>query len=284
MDIIWLIYNPRSRTADEALVAEIEAAFAQAGQPIKRRIELGDGDLPSVAELTDAGVTMLAALSGDGSISALASALDGWKGALLVLPGGTMNLLSRALHGDAPVLDIVARVTAGQGRRQTVPTIEHDGQNEVITAYTGIVAGPTAAWGEVREDLRKGDLAALGQDAVNAVSATFQAPGVGLKDKGERYPALFLEPGEGVVQVSAVIVENPGHLLAHGWAWLMGDFRTGPFETLAPAPEISLYSSGTQLELLVDGEQVEAGEPATFRAGRSALHFVATQEGEPQSS
>lgn len=270
----WLVYNPRSRMADEALVGEIEAAFAGAGQPIARKVALGERALPGIAELRAAGATLLVELSGDGSINTLASALDGWEGTLLALPGGTMNLLSRSLHGEAAPLEIVARVLAGQARRHAVPTILHGD----FIAYTGIIAGPTAAWGDVREDLRKGDLKALGEDALHAVSATFEAPGVGLDGSEARYPAIFIEPGETALKVSAVKADHPGHLLAHGWAWLMGDFRTGPFEPLGDAAEVSLCSSGRTLELLVDGEQMETEEPATFRSGRSGLAFLATRQ------
>lgn len=279
METIWLIYNPRSRTADEALVQQIEDAFAGAGKPIARKLELGEDALPKVDDLRQAGVTLLIQLSGDGSINGLASALDGWEGALLVLPGGTMNLLSKSLHGEAAVPDIVARVLAGQTRRLTVPIIRH----ETLIAYTGIVAGPTAAWGNVREDLRKGDLAALGQDALHAVSATFDAPGVSIDDSADLHPAIFIEPGEDALRVSAVIAQNAGHLLAHGWAWLMGDFRNGPFKPLEAGHEVALYSSGHQLELLVDGEPMTANEPAKFRADRSRVEFLATREEAPSA-
>lgn len=274
METIWFIHNPRSRTANDGLVAEIEAAFAQAGRPVARTLALGDDPLPEQAELRAACVTLLVELSGDGSINALASRLDGWDGALLVLPGGTMNLLSRSLHGEATAQQIVARMLAGQARQTTVPTILH---GEGI-AYTGIVAGPTAAWGDVREDLRKGDLAALKDDSLTALSATLESPGVALDGAPERYPAIFIEPGEDGLQVSAVIADHAGHLLAHGWAWLMGDFRNGPFEQLDGAPEIALRASGPRLELLVDGEPMEADSPATFRSGRSGLAFIATRE------
>ncbi|HEY1124463.1 MAG TPA: diacylglycerol kinase family protein [Sphingobium sp.] len=277
MEIIWLIYNPRSKTADETLVDQIADAFAQAGRPIRHRIELGETALPSVADLRRAGVTLLVELSGDGSINALASELDGWEGTLLVLPGGTMNLLSKALHGEASVPQIVERVLAGQARRQQVPVILH----ENFVAYTGIIAGPTAAWGDVREDLRKGDIVALGQDALHAVSATLEDPGVSVDGSAELYPAIFIEPGEDALQVSAVIAENAGHLLAHGWAWLMGDFRKGPFQPLDGADQIALCSSGRRLELLVDGEQMKASEPAIFRSGRSSIAFLATRQDDP---
>lgn len=279
METIWLIYNPRSKTADEALVQKIEDAFAKAGKPIARKLELGEDGLPKASELREAGVTLLIELSGDGSINALASALDGWDGALLVLPGGTMNLLSKSLHGEATVPQIVERVLAGHVRRQTVPIILHDD----FVAYTGIIAGPTAAWGDVREDLRKGDLAALGQDALHAVSATLEDPGVSVDGSADLYPAIFIEPGENALQISAVIADNAGHLLAHGWAWLMGDFRKGPFKPLDAADEVALSSSGRRLELLVDGEQMKAGEPAKFRAGRSGIAFLATLDEEARA-
>lgn len=277
METLWFIYNPRSRTADDALAGQIEEAFEKGGQPVARKFALGDDPLPGTADLEQAGVTLLVELSGDGSISSLASSLDGWDGALLVLPGGTMNLLSKMLHGDATPLEIVERVLAGEARRQTVPIILHGD----VMAYTGIIAGPTAVWGEVREDLRKGDIVGLGEDAVHAVKATFDAPGVSIEGSDEEYPAIFLEPGEDALRLSAVRADHAGDLLAHGWAWLMGDFRKGPFTPLDDAAEVTLSASGRRLGLLVDGEQMKTSEPALFRAGRSALAFLATRADSP---
>lgn len=277
METLWFIYNPRSRTADEALAEQIEEAFEKGGQPVARKLALGDDPLPGTADLEKAGVTLLVELSGDGSISSLASSLDGWNGTLLVLPGGTMNLLSKTLHGDATPLEIVERVLAGEARRQTVPIILHGD----IIAYTGIIAGPTAAWGEVREDLRKGDIVSLGEDALHAVKATFDAPGVSIEGSNDAYPAIFLEPGEDALRLSAVRADHAGDLLAHGWAWLMGDFRKGPFTPLDDAAEVMLGSSGRRLGLLVDGEQMKTTEPALFQAGRSTLAFLATRTDSP---
>lgn len=275
MDAVWLIYNPRSRTADAALADEVSAAFEAAGRPVARRIELGEADLPDAEALRAAGVGLLAVLSGDGSMSALATRLDAWEGDFLVLPGGTMNLLSRLLHGEAPPLDIVAGVLSGAARRITVPTIEHAD----FTAYTGVIAGPTAAWGDVREAMRQGDLAAMGEDALRAAAATFDAPGVRLDGSDTRYPAIFIEPGDSALRLSGVRVNSAADLLAHGWAWLRGDFRNGPFEPLADVPHVTLTAGDGALDLLVDGETETAADPATFRSGRSGLHFLATGDG-----
>src|SRR3546814_9999791 len=70
--------------------------------------------------------------------------------AILPLPGGTLNLLSKALHGDRPAEDILADALAGRGRRLHPPIVRCDAGD----AYITIVAGPATRWAEVRETLR----------------------------------------------------------------------------------------------------------------------------------
>ena len=52
-----------------------------------------------MAELDAAGIKRLAIFTGDGSLNAAITNLYGWGGKILVLPGGTMNLLCKRLNG-----------------------------------------------------------------------------------------------------------------------------------------------------------------------------------------
>ncbi|WP_306790511.1 diacylglycerol kinase family protein, partial [Escherichia coli] len=54
---------------------------------------------PKGASLTREDVDTVVLFAGDGTINAALSALKDWEGTFLILPGGTMNLLARSLHG-----------------------------------------------------------------------------------------------------------------------------------------------------------------------------------------
>lgn len=266
-----LIINPRSGSYDAALVAEIEALFAEAGQPIGRTLALGDEDLPSAEAARAEGLIII--LSGDGSISAAADALAGWGGTLLILPGGTMNLLCGALHGDLSAPDIVRAWLAEDGKRLRVPMIRAGD----ITAYAGIVAGPTALWGDVREDLRNLDFAALGASVPRALGATLDDSGVRLAGHETPFPAIYLEPSQAGIEAYGIQAASAADLFKHGLAWLQGDFRDGPSERLGCHEVLVLAATHGRLDMLVDGEKRALHGPLDARLERSGVHFYAAQ-------
>jgi hypothetical protein len=259
------IYNERSGTCDPAQVTEIEELFAQAGWPIGQSRTIDDQPLPSGREL-EANPLLF-------QLAAAAQALDGWDGTLLALPGGTMNLLAHALHGELGPIDIVKAYLSGEGAILRMPVIRAGD----ITAYTGIIIGPTAAWGQVREALRNGDLAALADEVPNAISATFEAPGVSLEGSETSYPAIFVEPGRGGLKAYGVLAGSAGDLFRHGWAWLSGDFRDGPSESLGVASALKVQSDAATVDLLVDGEQSDGPVPFELQLARSGVRFFAAQ-------
>jgi hypothetical protein len=266
-----LIYNERSGSCDPALIAEVERLFAEAGKPIDHTLALGDGMLPGPGGA--AGLELIVVLSGDGSMSSVADALGDWGGTLLVLPGGTMNLLSRALHGERGPAEIVKAYLDGEGTVLRVPVIRAGD----LTAYTGMIAGPTAAWADVREDLRNLDVAALASNVPRAIAATLHEPGVTLEGRPDDYPAIFIEPSLDGLRAHGVLASGAGDLFRHGWAWLQGDFREGPSEPLGTASTMRFRSSSERLDLLVDGEKEAADSPLDVRVDRSGVRFYAAQ-------
>ncbi|HWJ71137.1 MAG TPA: diacylglycerol kinase family protein [Sphingobium sp.] len=268
-----LIINPRSGSFDEALVAQLETLLADAGQPISRKLALGEADLPTAQAASAEGLDLIIILSGDGSISAAADALAGWDGTVLVLPGGTMNLLAGALHGDLAPLDIVQAWLAGTGARLRVPMIRAG----EITAYAGIIAGPTALWGDVREDLRNLDLAALGASVPRALGATLDDTGVRLAGQDAQFPAIYLEPSQTGIEVYGIQAASAADLFRHGLAWLQGDFRDGPSERLGNHRALTLSATHARLDMLVDGEQRALHGPLDARLEPSPVQFHAAQ-------
>src|SRR5688500_8213571 len=153
----WLVINSASGSYSEEAVAALEQAFVDAGHPLAQIVTIPDHDAPGRAALEAAGVDLLAIYTGDGTINGVVTGLYGWGGKLLVLPGGTQNLLAKSLHGDASAEDIVAALGRGEltgVSRQFVRTSQGDGLCEVL-------AGPGARWSDVREAMREGDIGGM---------------------------------------------------------------------------------------------------------------------------
>lgn len=266
-----LLCNVRSGSHDPAVRAAIEAACRDAAAPLAATFELPEGEIPDVANLRERDIDLLLVWTGDGTINAAARSAAGWDGAILPLPGGTLNLLSKALHGDRPAPDILIDALAGKGSRRPIPTIRSAGGEAFIT----IVAGPATQWAEVRETMRQQGLLEAGLSAPDALEAMMNAPGVRVAAREKAYPAVILTPTRNGVRADGILTEGTIDVLRHGLAWLGGDFRDGPSEEIAQAETIILESDAP-ISLEYDGELAETGSPARFGLGTSAVDFIAT--------
>lgn len=110
-----LICNSQSGSYDEAVHRQLVDACRAAGVPLAATVALPDDDLPDAEALRAQDIDLLAVWTGDGTINAAATRCAGWSGAVLPLPGGTLNLLSKQLHGDRPAADILTDALAGRG-------------------------------------------------------------------------------------------------------------------------------------------------------------------------
>ena len=139
----WFICNSASGSYDAQRCDALADALGAT-----RRITIPDDPMPDAAAARREGAERIAIFTGDGTVSSAVEALEGWDGELLILPGGTMNLLSRKLHGDATPEDIIARLP--QATARTMPILKGAGLRSLV----GVIAGPTSAWGDVREAVR----------------------------------------------------------------------------------------------------------------------------------
>lgn len=271
-----LVCNLRSGSSDEALVGRLTGICRTAGAPLVRTIILPDGDLPSVATLEGDSVDLLLVLSGDGTLNAAASALETWDGVMLPLPGGTLNLFHKTLHGDRSPEDILGDALAGKAHIVHPPTILSDAGR----AYIGVIAGPTTAWAEVREQFRSLSLSGLAETIPGAIDATLYGDGVRIRGSDQSFQAINLTPKADRILAEGLITDSAGSILSHGIAWLGGDFREGPSVDLSERRAVVIESKGT-IGLLLDGEPAELPSGATYRLDPSPLAFLATVPAAP---
>lgn len=266
---IWMITNAASGSHNAGTIEAVDTLFANAGTPIERTIVLGEDELPTGAMARAAGVGLFVLHGGDGTITSASAALQRWQGDFLVLPGGTMNLLSRALHGELSPEAIVIKAVGENLPALPVPVIVGEGH----CALAGIIAGPTSAWGEVREQVRRIDLKGLASSIPEALAETLSGDDIAIDGMEGSYQAIYLQPATGGIMVRGVLARNAGDLLKHGWAWLSGDFRDGPSVELGTVAAVTLRGSGA-VGLLVDGEKAQAGSTLHFVQGQSAHRYL----------
>ena len=274
---IWLVRNEASGSNDEAALAALEQCCAEAGFRVLRQICFPQDELPTAAELDRADIALVAVFSGDGTANTLIDALAGWAGAILVLPGGTMNLLYHRLHGQREIADVIALTAAGKARRLR-PSVIRCPQG---TATVDLLAGPGTSWYEVREAMREADMLAVADSAAQALGETLGEPGIACREVGrkEGYPLVMLTPHQSGIEISGFHAETPGELVSQGWALLRRNFREGPHDVLGLLPRLTLESTdGKSFGLLLDGEKAEASGAQEFVLAPCEVDLLATED------
>lgn len=261
----WLVCNPDSGSNSEGAVAELEQGLQAAGYPVERRISFPEQPTPSVAELQAAGVDVLAVFAGDGTLHTAVIGVFGWEGAVLVLPGGTMNLLAKRLHGDAPVSDIVERLARAEPRRIR-PKVVHSRHG---TGLTGVLAGPGTIWNEVREALRASSIRDMVATTKEAIAWSTGGPKVRCSDvdcgREDGYAAITVTPHETGLEVKGYYAETFGDYAGQGIALLNRNFRSGPHDLLGVHQQVRLVCPEREdMGLLIDGEPFDGGAEELF--------------------
>jgi hypothetical protein len=277
---IWLVCNAGSGGNDPGTVEALHSCCGEHGFEVARRIGFPEEPLPTPAQLDAAGIDCLAVYAGDGTVNSCVTGLYGWSGSVLVLPGGTMNLLARRLHGDAPAEQIVASAACG-GMRPVRPLVARTRHGD---ALAGLLAGPGTAWYAVREAMREADVAGIVAGASEALAETTggpmlhcRAPALG-RDSG--YPLIEITPGEWGLQLDGYYAESAGDFFAQGWALLRRRFREGPHDRLGLAGPVTLAGEdGGSIGLLLDGEPADGGAHEEIAVARCEVDLIATGHG-----
>ena len=275
---IWLVNNSSSGSNDEEALASLEQACGEHGFHVAHRTIFPAQDLPTPAILDAAGINRVAVFAGDGTINSLLAILCGWSGAVLVLPGGTMNLLYHRLHGEQEMDEVIAAAATGD-TQLCRPGIIKSAYGD---AYAGLMAGPGTSWNRVREAMRKTAIAEMAENTVAAIQETLGGEQIVCAEprfgRPDGYPLLMMNPTEDAIELAAFYAETPGEYLEQAWALLKRNFREGPHEILGSAQRLRIASTqGNPFGLLIDGEPAEAAAVAELTFSQCEVDLVATQ-------
>jgi hypothetical protein len=261
----WLIYNGASGSHDDAALDAIVAALSESGYPADKVLDCREAEQPDADEIRAAGVGTLVVHGGDGTINRTIAAIEGFGGAVLLLPGGTANLLSREVFGERAPLEIVGLL----GRGGLAPRRRNCIRGRGTLALVELLAGPGATWADVREEIRDfnvGEVIAKGWDAA-AMSAVgpmvrITQPAAG---RADGYAGVRLTPGPAGIAIQGYGAEGLGDLVQQGVAILKRDFRDGPHDELGESEEVTCRSTGEEpIPLMVDGERCEGAAEERF--------------------
>ena len=263
---VWLVANRASRSTDEGRIAALEAALLAAGATIAGSSDFPRDAAPDAAAL--AGIDTLVVMGGDGTLGAASAAARGWDGQYLAIPGGTMNLLPRALHGEATLEAIVA--AAATGTLAHVPVVRAGGH----TSYCRIIIGPMTRWARARENARHGRLWRVVQAVRLALARGFLG-GVRVAGHAGRHPGVLVMPAPDGLDVALFSGRGLADAMAVAVRWLLDDWREASSVTAFAAPEL-LVGRRRSVRCLFDGELRRLPPPVRFVPGWSDLRYIHT--------
>ena len=276
MRILWFISNERSGSASAQMCEAIEAVFSQKALSVAGRTRFPAESLPDPQQLDDADVDTVVLFAGDGTINAAASALANWQGGLLILPGGTMNLLARKLH-DSLDPEAILHAAHQSGRRIALSYVEAANER----ALAGAILGPAAYWYRARENARSHRLRRVFAAVRHAWRATMRR---GLRIDGVpalsgAYQAVLVEPRVGTLHVAGVVVHDWRTAAGLGIDWLRGQWLEASAVDRAETSALRAHG-GRPMLALFDGEPVMLPPGAELSGGTTRPQFLSTREEE----
>src|SRR2546430_9497508 len=231
------------------------------------------------AEAASQELTILIVLGGDGTIRTAAEACTGTGTYLLPLPGGTLNMLPRALYGDVSWQDAL-RITLAEPLTKALS----GGRTGDELFFVAAIVGAPGLWMEARESIRERDIV----DAVEKSTVAFQT----MFDTRVRYSFSSERIGEAEVlaiicplvsqemsdseqalEAAAIDVENAAELLGLATAAAFGKWRDDESVTLTKTRKMTVQSS-RDIPLFLDGERVRAGKNAEITFEPKAVNVI----------
>lgn len=275
---IWLIHNDNSGSNDRAALEQLHQTFGEHGLELCWRTSFPREKLPTPAMLDAAKADMVAIFAGDGTVNASLDALAGWSGQVLILPGGTMNLLYHRLFGQATLKEAIAAAASGKASPRRPGMIRSCAGN----AYSDLLAGPGTRWNDVREAMRATNVPGMASEFRAAFAETLEGDPVHCHDpamgRREGYPLMQLEPHDDHFTVKAYHAETTAEFLEQLLAVVTHQFREGPHDVLGQTDRLSLSCSRSDgVGLLLDGEPARGDAPCEFVLARCQVDLLATR-------
>jgi len=280
---VMMLVNPLSGSVGPGAAAEAEAILARyACETSVVTLEPGQFDAQIEAALA-ARPDVLFVLAGDGTAGTIASRA-GPNGPLVApLPGGTMNMLPRALYGSSD-WKAALKVALEEGAPQTVAGGEVSDGDTTRSFYCAAIFGSPALWAPAREAMRVGKLGLAWAYARRALKRAFTGQMRFVLDgrPARRAEALVLISP----MISRAMEEDTGleaaamnpsdavqafRLAAHA---VLDDWRQDPAVTTRATQRVQLHAR-SRIPAVVDGEPLLLHHRAQVRFIRRAFQALA---------
>jgi diacylglycerol kinase family enzyme len=262
------LFNPASGSVNADGGERLSAALEAAGVRGADIVEIDRDDCETqLKQLADQKPDLFVVWGGDGTLRSALGVVGKVTPNLLLLPGGTMNLLVRSIHGEKTWEQVLSDTLAAP-KRVTLPA----GKVNDEFFYCAMLAGAPARFAEARESLRRGELVKAATEA----RAAFETLGtLHLEARyrdGYSFERASLPPTSVIgalvgalardhaMEIATLAEPSAGAALNVVWSSFISDWRNAPGITIVPARSLVIEAEDGDIPVIVDGEAIEAGD------------------------
>ncbi|WP_300376918.1 diacylglycerol kinase family protein [Henriciella sp.] len=265
------LVNPRSGSVPADAEDQLRTVLEELGEACEFTLLDKDDICEPIDACFDTSPDAVIVWSGDGTVACALERAGEAGPPILPLPGGTMNLFHKQIHGGPCEWQECLRDGLTKGRMIDVPAGCADDHRFYVAAMAGNLTDLTGP----REALRSGRvLEAIeklsGSDFLDFTNAmSFHADGMDTPPEGNAALAAAIFVGaqeDGNFEFAYINPDNPIELAASGFGALMSDWREATGVTTLRTSEVRLkHPKGYGLRVTLDGEPVRLKSGTSFR-------------------
>lgn len=267
---IGAVLNTASGSCTVECASEMEALFEEHGLKLARTWCSDSNELPhAFKEVEEKNLDVLVVLGGDGTIRSAAELCSPEGPLLIPLPGGTMNVLPKALYGNRSWQEILRDVL----KDPVVQTVS-GGTAAGHRFFIAAICGAPALWTHAREALRAGNMAEAiehGKVALKSMFADKVHYVFNEMHEGDAEAlavtcplvSAALESDREVLEAAVIDVNDAGDVMALATAAAFGEWRDASQVAIVRTKRVSV-SSSENIPIILDGETIDAGSEVTI--------------------
>ena len=266
---IIAVLNLGSGSCDASSPGRIKKVFDDAGLDHAEVFSVEPGKVNRALSFAARRGDVVVVLGGDGTIRAAAERC-GRAGKLLIpLPGGTMNVLPRALFGNKGWEQALADTLAEPEVR-----VVSGGSADGKPFFCSAIVGAPSLWAETREAVRRGDLGQVASTAATAIRRQAETVdydfGGGVCGSARAVAVTCplvvadLDDDAPVLDAAALDEATAAGLFRLAFNAIFNDWRDDPAVSRARVKSVHLSARG-RVPVILDGETMPLGRSVNIR-------------------
>ena len=276
---ISALINPRSGSVPEDAAEQLKSALNEMGEDCDVIPLDGDDMVSPIQSCLEADPDLVIVWSGDGTVACTLEQLGPEGPPILPLPGGTMNLFHKQIHGGPCEWRDCLERGLKDGREIDIPA----GKAGDRSFYVAAMAGNLTDFTGPREALRKGRIMEAietlsGSDVLDLrTTMSFEVGQTDAAPASGHATAVSLFVGtqdSDSLEFAFIDPDNPLELAATGFSALVSDWHEAPgVQTLYTNDVVLTHERGYDLRVTLDGEPARLTSGTRFtriaKAGRA---------------